>query len=165
MSRVIKIWLTPDEESEVSERDLALYLGISLDGLRVRLKTLGPDHYLTYFPGPIPSKCRRLSRIAGSQSRLNEATITDRLQVTGATAKDVVLKLITISQKNFVRSGCESSKSFLLNENGMLEWYLEAFPGIDTEAALEGMREWVAKAEATAAKHKRVERRRVNHKK
>ena len=58
-------------------------------------------------------------------------------------AYDFVIKLIHFSKRDFALRNCEESKSFLLNKNQMLEWYIECIPGIDCERFLQDMRNWV----------------------
>ena len=146
MSRVTEIYLTPEIMSAASDKEVADYIGVSTQTIHDRMRTLGPDHYLTYFPGPIPGKLRRFQKgkVLGSTlsliKRERKIALLDPIL-----AKTLVFRLIKASQKYWKDHRCQESKSFLLNENGMLEWYMEAYPGIDQTAFLERMRKWVAK--------------------
>lgn len=143
MSRINYIYLYPDKESAASDKEVADYIGITVATFRDRLKNLGPDHYLTYFPGPIPSKVRRFA-CDRNKSLLKTIVRDGRLTVDSNIAKLVIFKLIKMSQKSWKENRCEDSRSFLLNENGMLEWYMEAYPKIDHIAFIERMRKWVS---------------------
>lgn len=143
MSRIIEIYLDPDQESAASEQEVADYIGVTIHTLRDRLKKLGPDHYLTYFPGTIPTKLRRFPRRGGKDSKLGAIKVVNRETVDPYYARSVVLGLVRISQKHYKASRCQDSKDFLLNKGGMLEWYLEAYPGIDSEDFLKRMEKWV----------------------
>ena len=144
---LVSIWLYPDEETTVSLKTLAEYVGVSLQTLKERMVRLGPDHYLTYYPGNIPSKVRRIGgkTVNGAKrSRLKDIKV-ERLNgsIDSELAYDFVIKLISFSKRDFTLRGCEESKNFLLNKNQMLEWYIECIPGIDCERFLQDMEEWV----------------------
>lgn len=144
---VVSIWLDPDKESTVTIKTLAEYVGVSTQTLKERMSRLGPDHYLTYFPGKIPSKIRRIgakSANGGRNSLLKDIKIK-RLadSIDHELAYDFVIKLISFSKRDFALRRCEESKNFLLNKNQMLEWYVECIPGIDCERFLQDMRSWV----------------------
>lgn len=143
MSGIINIWLTPDRESAASEQEVADYLGISIITFRDRVNKMGTDHYLTFFPGKIPSKVRRFPGGAGKHSKLKDIKKETRGTVSNADAKSLVMGLIKISQRHYKQARCKESQAFLLNENKMLEWYLEAYPGIDQKALIEKMRQWI----------------------
>lgn len=143
MSGIIEIYLDPDHESAASEQEVADYIGVTIHTLRDRLKKLGPDHYLTYFPGSIPPKIRRFPKRGGRDSKLEETKNIARTPVDPYYARAIVLGLVRISQKHYKSARCKDSKDFLLNRGGMLEWYLEAFPGIDAEDFLGRMKKWV----------------------
>lgn len=143
----VSLWLYPDKESTVTLKTLAEYVGVSLQTLKERMVRLGPDHYLTYYPGNIPSRVRRIgskSADGGRNSLLKEIKV-DRLadSMDHELAYDFVVKLIHFSKRDFALRNCEESKSFLLNKNQMLEWYIECIPGIDCERFLQDMRNWV----------------------
>lgn len=144
---LVSIWLYPDEETTVSLKTLAEYVGVSLQTLKERMVRLGPDHYLTYYPGNIPSKVRRIGgkTVNGAKrSRLKDIKV-ERLNgsIDSELAYDFVIKLISFSKRDFTLRGCEESKNFLLNKNQMLEWYIECIPGIDCERFLKDMVRWV----------------------
>ena len=144
MSRVTEIYLTPETMSAASDKEVADYIGVSTQTIHDRMRTLGPDHYLTYFPGPIPGKLRRFQKgkvLGSTLSLIKRERKIDLLDP--ILAKTLVFRLIKTSQKYWKDHRCQESKSFLLNENGMLEWYMEAYPGIDQTAFLERMRKWV----------------------
>lgn len=144
MSRVTEIYFYPDEMSAASNREVADYIGVSCQTINDRMKTLGPDHYLTYFPGPIPGKLRRFQKCKVMGSTLSLIKRERKIELLDPIlAKTLVFRLIKTSQKYWKDHRCQESKSFLLNENGMLEWYMEAYPGIDQTAFLERMRKWV----------------------
>ena len=145
MSKEFSVYINPEDEPATSDREVANHLGISIITFRDRLRKIGPDHYLTYFPGPIPPKLRRFTKTRRHNSKLGEIKKSKPGEVDPAYAKQLVVKLIRISQKYYKRDRCQESKAFLLNETGMLEWYMEAFTGIDTEAFLERMKVWVEK--------------------
>ena len=144
MSKVINIWLFPDRESAASEQEVADYLGISVITFKDRVKRMGVDHYLTFFPGKIPSKIRRFPGAGGRNSRLSSIKKEVRDTVSSTDARSLVVALIKVSQRHYKTARCEESKSFLLNENKMLEWYLEAFPGINQRAFVQRMKRWVS---------------------
>ncbi len=144
MSRVTEIYLTPETMSAAYDKEVADYIGVSTQTIHDRMRTLGPDHYLTYFPGPIPGKLRRFQKgkvLGSTLSLIKRERKIDLLDP--ILAKTLVFRLIKASQKYWKDHRCQESKSFLLNENGMLEWYMEAYPGIDQTAFLERMRKWV----------------------
>ena len=144
MSRISSVYINPDAPT-TSDKEVAAHLGISVPTLRDRLRNIGPDHYLTYFPGTIPPKLRRFTKTRRYNSKLGEIKKSKSKsgEVDPTYAKQLVVKLIKISQKYYKRDRCQESKAFLLNETGMLEWYMEAFAGINTEAFLERMKAWV----------------------
>lgn len=138
------IWLTPDEESLITYHALAVHLGIPKQTLKQRLANYGPDHNLTYFPGKIPAKIRRMGKrkSGASQSTLGFFKI-DRLEsLDGRLAAEFVVKLIQASQRDLIKHHCQDSFDFLTNKNGMLEWYLECIPRVDCDRLLEDLREW-----------------------
>lgn len=143
----VAIWLEPDHESTVDLKTLAEYVGVSLQTLKDRMARLGPDHYLTYFPGKIPSKIRRIGNktALGEKNSLLKNIKVDRLseKMDPGLAYEFVVKLVTFSKRDFALRGCEESKNFLLNKNQMLEWYVECIPGLDCERFLKDMRDWV----------------------
>ena len=142
--RTIKIWLTPEKESAASEQEVADSIGISLVTLKNRLKLFGEDHYLTYFPGNIPYNVRRFKNADRSKSTIGSIKRDEkRLLVSNEVATLFVTKLIKFSKLQYENKGCQESRAFLLNENGMLGWYLEAYPGIDAEALLNRLKKWV----------------------
>lgn len=143
MSKVIDIYLTPEVESAASEQEVADYIGISPQTLRDRLVRFGTDHYLTYYPGNIPSRVRRFAKRGGKDSRLKEIKKEVREPMDSRSAQELVIVLIRLSQKHYLANGCKESKAFLLNEGGMLEWYLEAYPRINQKEFIRRMREWV----------------------
>ena len=143
MSRIINIYLTPDQETAASEQEVADYVGVSLETLRDRLKKMGPDHYLTYYPGSIPSSVRRFRHTGRRHSKLDSIRRNGKTIVTPEYAKMLIVGLILLSQKHYKSSRCKESRAFLLNQGGMLEWYLEPFSGIDHEAFVERMKVWV----------------------
>ena len=143
MSRVINIWFTPEKESAASEQEVADYVGISLQTLRDRLSKFGEAHYLTFFPGSIPCKIRRFKRRGSRDSKLGELSKKSKAAVSPDFAKALIIGIIKISQRHYKSVKCKDSRAFLLNENGMLEWYLESFPKIDQQAFLERMKKWV----------------------
>lgn len=143
MYEVINIYFTPEVESAASEQEVADYIGISLQTLRDRLVRFGIDHYLTYYPGNIPSRVRRFAKRGGKDSRLKEIKKEVREPMDSISAQGLVIGLIRLSQKHYLANGCRESKAFLLNEGGMLEWYLEAYPMINQKELLRRMREWV----------------------
>ena len=143
----VVIWLEPDHESTVDLKTLAEYVVVSLQTLKDRMARLGPDHYLTYFPGKIPSKIRRIGNktALGEKNSLLKNIKIDRLseKMDPGLAYEFVVKLVTFSKRDFALRGCEESKNFLLNKNQMLEWYVECIPGLDCERFLKDMRDWV----------------------
>ena len=143
----ITIWLTPEAEECLQHKELAAVLGIPLQTLRQRLINYGSDHYLTYFPGDIPSKIRRKpnkQRRNGEQSLISTIKV-ERLSelMHSSLAIEFVVKLITFSQREFKRRGCKESRDFLLNRTGMLKWYIECIPRVDCAWFLKRMKEWV----------------------
>ena len=140
---LINIYLNPEVESAASDREVADYIGISLPTFRDRKKTLGIDHYLTYYPGRIPSHLKRYKGRSGQDSKLGSIGKCQATEIAPCFARALVIGLIRTSQKHFISSRCEESKRFLLNENKMLEWYMEAYPGIDQRAFIERMKRWV----------------------
>lgn len=143
MSKVINIYLTPEVESAASEQEVADYVGIKLQTLRDRIERFGIDHYLTYYPGNIPSRVRRYAKTGGKDSKLNEIKRETREPMDPRSAQELVLVLIKLSQKHYLANGCKESKAFLLNEGGMLEWYLEAYPRINQKEFIRRMKIWV----------------------
>jgi len=144
MPDLIEIWLNPKYESAISQREIADYIGVDIVTFRTRLKTYGLDHYLTYYPGKIPAKLRRNPSKKGLGSSIGKIRRTIATEdVDNQTAKELVIWLIKISQKHFLLARCKESRAFLLNEGGMLEWYLEAYPGINHYAFVEKMQRWV----------------------
>lgn len=144
---LIDIWLSPGEEVSLSHQQLADAIGVSLQTFRQRIRNYGVDHYLTYYPGNIPSKTRRMGtrkQPGGVQhSRLSEIKTRRIKYLDPQLATDLVVGLIKASQRDFIKHNCQDSRSFLLNENGMLLWYIECIPKLDGPAFLQRMREWV----------------------
>ena len=143
--KTIEIYLTPDQKAtSCSEQEVADHIGISVDLYRDRVRVMGLDHYLTYYPGTIPTKLRRYKGVKGSKSTLNSITAEDsRGEIAPETARLFVINLIKISKKHYEMSRCIESRDFLLNKGGMLEWYLESYPSIDQAAVIEKLRKWV----------------------
>lgn len=143
----LKIWLDPEHESTVDLRTLAEYVGVPLQTIKDRMARLGPDHYLTYYPGKIPSKVRRISSRSalGGKGSLLKSIRIERLadSMNPELAYEFITKLVTFSKRDFALRRCEESKNFLLNKNQMLEWYIECIPGIDCERFLSEIKEWV----------------------
>lgn len=144
---LIDIWLSPGEEVSLSHQHLADAIGVSLQTFRQRLRNYGTDHYLTYYPGNIPSKTRRMGtrkQPGGVQHSLLPGIKARRIKcLDPQLATGLVVGLIKASQRDFLRHNCQDSRSFLLNENGMLRWYIECIPRLDPEAFVQRMREWV----------------------
>lgn len=91
-----------------------------------RLAIYGPDSCLTYWPGPIPGHLRAYSTTAASTIKsIKRGTLLKSSEVDHRSARLFVLSLILRSKEDFVKKQCESSRAFLTNETGMLEWYLE----------------------------------------
>lgn len=141
----ITIFLAPQELSILFPKEIAAEIGVSAATFKARLATLGPDHYLTYFPGPIPAKTRRLGKRAAktvgpslSNTPLERITDLEYQQ-----ALKFLEKLIILSKRDLVRKNCQVSRAFLLNENHMLQWYLEPITTIDCKTFLERLRIWV----------------------
>lgn len=149
---LVVIWLEPDHESAVDLKTLAAYVGVSLQTLKDRMIRLGPDHYLTYFPGKIPNKIRRIGNKTseGSKNSLLRDIKVERLveRIDPELAYEFVTKLVTFSKRDFALRGCEESRDFLLNKNQMLEWYIECIPGINCERFLKDMKRWVEETSA-----------------
>jgi hypothetical protein len=146
----VTLWLTPEEEERLTAKDLAEYLGISAETCRQRLRTLGPDHYLTYYPGNLPMSLRRIGKRRNNQgyraSTLGAIVAGPRLRAEDLdmrTCVRLIGRLITRSRDDYLCSGCSSSRSFLLNETGMLAWYLELVPGIDVPEYLAKAKAWI----------------------
>ena len=118
-----------------------------------RLRNYGPDHCLTYFPGNIPPKLRRAgdrSYRKKPASKLKDVKC-ERLRPDQLQRPAIMLlvgKLVERSKEDFKKTGCQSSRSFLLNENGMLEYYIELLFNDETESQLNKMRSWVLDAES-----------------
>ena len=146
----IDIWLTPTKKESLTCREISGRLGILPQTLKDRLSTYGPDHCLTYYPGSIPPRLRNLGRRAhngGSKnSLLKKVTVRKIPTMSPHLALATVIKLIEFSQRDLEKRGCQQSRDFLLNKNGMLQWYIECIPSVDVEAFLERMRVWVATA-------------------
>lgn len=140
---LINIYFNPEEESAASDKEVADYIGISVPTFRDRKKTLGIDHYLTYYPGKIPTHLKRFKGRGGKDSKLGSIGKCRVVEIDPYFARSLVIGLIRASQKHFLSSRCEESRRFLLNENKMLEWYMEAYPGIDQRAFIERMKRWV----------------------
>lgn len=143
----IDIWLSPGEEVSLSHQQMSDAIGISLQTFRQRLKNYGIDHYLTYYPGNIPSKARRMGtrKHAGGvkHSKLPGIKVDRICDLDPQLATDLVVGLIKASQRDFLKHKCRDSRAFLLNENGMLLWYIECIPGLDSQAFLAKMKKWV----------------------
>lgn len=140
----IAVWLSPQKESRLTHKELAEYLGIQLQTLQQRLREMGPDHYLTYFPGSIPAKVRRVGNRgpAGvARSTLSKIKV-ERIHPNDLNLRTCVCfvtKLITRSKEDLEKWGCPTSRAFLMNENGMLAYYLELVPDVELEL-------WLARA-------------------
>ena len=148
---MIDIWLSPGEEVSLSHQQMAAAIGVSLQTFRQRLRNYGVDHYLTYYPGNIPSKTRRMGirkRPGGVKHSLLPGIKVRRIcDLDPQLATDLIVGLIKASQRDFLRHRCRDSRSFLLNENGMLLWYIECIPKLNSRAFLERMRRWVCEQE------------------
>lgn len=147
----ISIWLSPFGMAprRFPHKEIAKRLGISTETFQQRLRTYGPDHELTYYPGLIPSKLRRLGLRAGNtgskRSTLGAIKI-DRLteeDLHPRTCIQLITKLIARSKEDLQKHNCKMSRDFLLNSDGMLEYYLELVPGINTDKCLEDLEDWV----------------------
>ena len=143
---LIKIFLTPRELSILFPKEIAAEIGVSAATFKARLATLGPDHYLTYYPGPIPPKARRLGKRAtnGVNHSLLSTTRVERItNLEYQQALKFLEKLIILSKRDLARKNCQVSRAFLLNENLMLQWYLEPITTIDCKTFLERLKVWV----------------------
>ena len=142
----IKIFLTPQELSVLFPKEIAAEIGVSAATFKSRLVNFGPDHYLTYFPGPIPPKTRRLGKRV---TKNNNPSLLSTVRVERITdleyqqALKFLEKLVLLSKRDLVRKNCQVSRAFLLNENLMLQWYIEPITTIDCKMFLERLKVWV----------------------
>ena len=125
-AQLIPIWLTPDGESLLTLREIASYLGISYHTLYDRVVTHGDDCDLTYFPGNIPQQyCKRSGPKKARKKKEQRAAFTPGKDIDPVMARLFVLRLICKSRSEYLKRRCPSCRSFLLNEDLMLYWYLE----------------------------------------
>lgn len=137
----IAVWVSPEFESSLTHKELAIYIGVTVATLQQRLRDMGADHYLTYFPGRIPAKLRRMGN--RRVTKILKSTIADikveRLcsrDLNARTCVQFITKLITRSLEDLRKYNCCSSRKFLMNADGMLAYYLELIPGINLETYL-----------------------------
>ena len=156
--KTIEIYLTPDQKTtSCTEQEVADHIGISLAHYRDRVRVMGEDHYLTYFPGTIPTHLRRYKGARRHKSTLDAITVENRGKVISEeNARLFVASLIKISKKHYEMSRCCESRDFLLNKTGMLEWYLEAYPKVDQEVIMQRLREWVMSLPPTVKKRRSI---------
>lgn len=120
----IAIWLTPDRESFLTLKELAAHFGISYGTFYFRVSQyFGIDCDLTYFPGPLPKSVHRKQGRRKAKEKVRRPV--SPAYVDPFMARLFVLKLIRRTREDYRKTQCPQCKSFLLNEDGMLYWYLE----------------------------------------
>lgn len=140
----IDIYLEPETMAAASHKEVAAYLGITLQSFKGRLKRYGVDSYMSYFPGNIPRSVIKYDRkIKEGKSLIGSIEVGERTELSPPQAKRLVFKLIERSKSDYLHYRCETSRRFLLNENGMLEWYLEAWGDLDHDYVIEKSAKWV----------------------
>lgn len=120
----ISIWLTPDREEHLTKKELAAALGISYIAFYNRVvQYYGPDCDLTYYPGRLPKSCYK--RPVRRPPPVRPQRKPSAVDVDPFIARLFILRFIKRTREDYRKNRSQPCRTFLLNIDGMLYWYLE----------------------------------------
>ena len=122
---LIKIWLTPDEESSLTIVELAEMLGNKPNTQYDRVAKYGLDDDFTFYPGPIPMRMRKKYLGSGEAKFMGVSNRGGSTVIDPHMARLFVLKLIKRSKSAYLKNQCLKSRAFLLNEEDELYFFIE----------------------------------------